>query len=98
MSDDNVIFKNGFMSFCETLIEVSSFIEMTLNSYENPDTSLIHQIQEIQGRGGLYELAVKWADEFEHKNLGRAWDGEFYDEIETFLIEKNSYQPAAASS
>jgi hypothetical protein len=46
-------------------------------------------IVNIQGGTGLfYELATVWTDEFEAKNKGREWDGEFFEEIDAFVEGK----------
>lgn len=36
----------------------------------------------------MYELAEELTDKFETLNQNREWDGEFFDEIEAFLIEE----------
>jgi hypothetical protein len=43
--------------------------------------------QEI-GQIGAINLLMKWAVEFESKNSGRFWDGELYEEIDTFMEQK----------
>ncbi len=37
------------------------------------------------GHGGLYELAEFLTDKFELLNKGKTWDGNWFDEIESFL-------------
>jgi hypothetical protein len=31
---------------------------------------------------------IEWAEEFEAKNAGREWDGEYVEEIDAFYAEK----------
>lgn len=87
-------FPNGFDSWYETHHEVVEFItvhEIERQSKENStEGTEIAKRQEAQGIGGLYELAKEWTDEFEKKNKGRKWDGEFFDEIDIFLNKKNN--------
>lgn len=82
MNDKN--FPNGFQSWQETHFEVVSF-------FYNPDNTnspLIHKIYEEYGTGGMYELAEDLTDEFEEFNKDKNWDGEFFDEIHSFLFNK----------
>ena len=83
---ENKEFPNGFESWHETHFEVVSFITL---QYERD--SLTSKVAEIHGRlgsGGLYELAEFLTNEFELLNEGRVWDGEFFEEIESFLMQK----------
>jgi hypothetical protein len=54
-----------------------------------PYNNVANQRYEAQGRGGLYELAQELTDEFQEKFKDHQWDGDFFDEIESFLNEKN---------
>jgi len=75
----------------ETHYEVVAFIENHLNLPESMQVgSLIRNVQEDRGHGGLYEIAEDLTDEFEQKNKDRDWDGEFFESIEEFLIERNT--------
>ncbi len=78
-------------SYLETFYEVTSFINNHINFCleENFIESVIIQRHDIQGTGGLYEIAEEWTDEFEKLNEGREWDGEFFDELEDFCRLKN---------
>jgi hypothetical protein len=78
-------FPNGFTSWQETHFEIVAYIT---NNREG-EVGEIYQNVSDYGTGGLYELAEKWTDEFEKLNEGRAWDGEFFDEIEQFCNKKN---------
>jgi hypothetical protein len=81
-------FPNGFTSWMETHHEVVEFITLVLNE-RGQINGVVGEVQDSQGTGGLYELAEQWTDEFEKKNKGREWDGEFFDEVGEFLHEKN---------
>ena len=85
---ENKDFPNGFESWHETHFEVVSFI--TLQYERDSVTSKVAEINDRYGSGGMYELAKELTDEFELLNKGREWDGEFFEEIESFLIKKLS--------
>lgn len=74
---------NGFTSWIETYYEVVSRINYIQAT--NSVSSVIEEIQEHHGRGGLYGLAERLTDEFEEIHRGRQWDGEYIDTIEEFL-------------
>jgi N-acetylglucosamine kinase-like BadF-type ATPase len=82
-------FPNGVTNYLETYFEVVTYI---INSLDIDSTiqqlTIFHEVQEIQGRGGLWELAEKWTDEFEttHKNV--EWDGDWFDVLYKFLENK----------
>ena len=83
---DNKEFPNGFESWHETHFEVVSFIAL---QYERDSvTSKVAEINDRLGSGGLYELAESLTNEFELLSKGREWDGEFFEEIESFLMQK----------
>jgi len=77
-------FPNGFTNWMETHHDVVEFIT------RNSDHSEIHRRRQLQGLGGLYELAEEWTDEFEKLHQGRGWDGDYFDELQDFLTEKNN--------
>ena len=66
--------------------EVVNFI--SLNYERDPVTSKVAELYERYGTGYMYELARELTDEFELLNKGRQWDGEFFEEIESFLMQK----------
>jgi hypothetical protein len=72
-------FPNGFESWCKTYYEIVNFLTFT---------SKVAKFYEQNGTEGMYELARELTDEFETLNKGREWDGEFFKEIESFLIKK----------
>ena len=72
-------FPNGFESWCKTYYAIVDFLIFTskvAKPYKQYDT------------GGMYKLARELTDEFETLNKGRKWNGEFFKEIESFLIKK----------
>ena len=83
-------FPNGFHSWIETYYEVvqriTSEISGDVLSYR------VNQVFTEFGHGGCYQLAEELTDRFETLNKGRAWDGEFFDEIDEFL-DKEMSQP-----
>lgn len=93
MSQKEMDFPNGFDSWYETHHEVVSFMTNILrdrSEIPQDDTSVIWDEVDSGGTGRLYELAKEWTDEFEQKNKGRKWDGEFFDEIWEFCNRKNN--------
>ena len=83
---ENKEFPNGFESWHETHFEVVNFI--SLNYERDSVTSKVAELYERYGTGYMYELAKELTDEFELLNKGRQWNGEFFEEIESFLIQK----------
>lgn len=87
---DSERFPNGFTSWYETFYEIVTEIAVYLDKWNGHanDSRIVRALSE-QGRGGQYELAKAWTDEFELINVGRQWDGEFYEEVEEFFKSKN---------
>lgn len=81
---ENKNFVNGFQSWQETHFEVVSFI----NNPDNTNSPIIQKVYEENGTGGMYELAENLTNEFEELNKDKKWDGEFFDEIYSFLFDK----------
>lgn len=79
-------FVNGFESWQETHFEMVALI--ILESSKDEPNPVINNIEEKFGRGGLYDLAFQYTNEFEEKNIGREWDGDFFDAIDDFIQEK----------
>jgi len=61
---------------------------ITISLYKDEETTF-RQVNETQGTGGIWELAETLTDEFQSIHDGREWDGEFYDEIESFINQKS---------
>lgn len=81
---DNISFPNGFAAWHESHFE---FVEIILKAIDT-EGSYPHEVHQEHGIGGLYELAHDMTNQFEHLHTGREWNGEFFDEVESFA---NSY-------
>lgn len=78
-------FPNGFTSWNETHFEIVRFIIQN-----DGNGGIIEFTANMGGIGALYELAEEWTDEFEKNTMYRIdWDGEFFDEVEAFCVNKN---------
>ena len=76
-----VTFPNGFTSWIETSVEITSI----LNSAQDID-----QI-ELEGQGELYELVEKYTNEFEqlHKNINwDCFDDQYFEAVDQFMENK----------
>jgi hypothetical protein len=81
-------FVNGFTSWTETYFLIVEFIVLERDD-ENCDGE-IKNTHESQGTGGLWELAVEWANEFEKLHQGEEWEEkDYFEEIELFCQTKN---------
>lgn len=83
-------FPNGLTSYLETFYEIVSAIETKRIQAADDQPELIREINDTRGTGGFYELAQDLTDKFENLNKGRAWDGEFFDEVEMFVRDEFS--------
>lgn len=72
-------FPNGFESWCKTYYAIVDFLTFT---------SKVAKSYKQNGTKEMYELAKEFTDEFETLNKGREWNGEFFKEIESFLMKK----------
>ena len=72
-------FPNGFESWCKTYYEIVNFLIFT---------SKVAKPCKQYSTEEMYELVRELTDEFETLNKGREWNGEFFKEIESFLIKK----------
>jgi hypothetical protein len=70
----------------ETHYEISGAIYLEFEK-DNP-TGLVAERHAAQGTGGLYELAEELTDEFEEMNKDREWDGEYIEELYSFIQNK----------
>jgi hypothetical protein len=77
------------ISWIETHHEIVAAITLSLH---NDEDTTFRQVNETQGTGGIWELAETLTDEFESLNIDREWDGEFYDEITSFIHQKSIIQ------
>ncbi len=84
---------NGFTAWHETHFEIVQGITFDIEKHnENPGyESTATQRHDVQGHGGLYELAREWTDEFEDKYKGKEWgmdELDYFETVEGFVVEK----------
>lgn len=72
--------------YLEAYYEIVESITLAMQFDTN---TVVHQIYSTQGRGGLYELAKQWTDEFQSLYGDREWDSEWLDVITDFFNSKN---------
>jgi hypothetical protein len=81
-------FPNGFTSWQETHYEVVSFLTLALEREHDLFYNMLGELVSNKGIGHLYELAEGLTDMFEGLNCGREWDGEFFEELESFMLQE----------
>ncbi len=79
-------FPNGFDNWHETHYFICVHVDQT----EELEGTIAYRRREQHGTGGLWELAEELTDEFEKLHEGRAWDGEWMDELEQWLLTKDA--------
>lgn len=85
--ENNITFtKESFSLWHETHFEVVRAITIAL--LKEIPSKVIEKYMDVDGFVGLYQLAVDLTNEFETLNKGRQWDGEFFEEIESFMDKK----------
>lgn len=84
---DDSLTPNGIESYLETHYEVVCHLEHN----EDYDGTHANIASTTGGRGRMYELAQFLTTKFEKLHEGRSWDGEFFDELEKFLKDEDSY-------
>jgi len=79
----------------ETTNEVHSYAEtiaiITANVFSEPKNYALFSKLYPENEIGYIErlnIIISWAKDFEQKNENREWDGEYMDEIDTFLNSK----------
>ena len=82
-------FINGFTSWHQTHFEISGWIALQLRK-ESP-APCVSKRYDANGTGGMYELAKELTNEFEELHAYREWDGDYFDELESFLDTKASH-------
>jgi hypothetical protein len=74
-------FPNGFTSWYETYyLIVEAITEFLLEAKKNPPI--------FQDSAARYGIAHDWTNEFEKRNKGKEWDGEWRDEVQVFAKQK----------
>ena len=72
------------VEYLETYFEVVSAIVRQLDN----EHSASYKERELNGLGGLYELAEELTDEFQEKYEDYEFDGDFLDLIDLFLKDR----------
>ena len=67
---------------------LETFYEIVAAFYSNPASRVLQNIEENEGRGEMWEYATKLTKQFQELHKDKVWDGEFFDEINNFLIDK----------
>jgi hypothetical protein len=81
-------FVNGFTSWTETYFLIVEFIILERDKVDY--FGEVKETHEKQGTGGLWELAVKWANEFENLYQDEEWEEkDYFETIENFCETKN---------
>ena len=78
-------YKDELSDYLETYHEITRCI------WEAIDSDFLNEIKLVydqNGTGAMYELAKAFTDEFQRIHHARQWDGDFFDEIETFMNTK----------
>ena len=81
-------FPNGFTSWKETHYEVVSFLTLSLDREGDPFYNMLGELMSNKGIGHFYELAEGLTEKFEAMHCGREWDGEFFEELEAFMVQE----------
>ena len=81
-------FTNGFTSWQETHYEVVSFLTLSLDREHDQFYEVLGELMSNKGVGHFYDLAEGLTDKFEGLNCGREWDGEFFEELESFMMRE----------
>lgn len=77
-------FVNGFDSWIETYSEISRLIRELIDN-ENP---IISKEYAETGYGLIYEKSKELTNEFESLTKDCDWDGDWFDELESFIENK----------
>ena len=86
-----VQFTNTFENWHETHFEI---VQEITDLLDNENSDIVNKVQNDNGRGGLYLLALDLTNKFEKMHEGKQWgiddNTQYYDAIEEF-IEKELY-------
>lgn len=81
-------FVNGKTSYLET----HCLICMEIALQKDNELSIAGEIYDLEGTGGIFELAEELTDEFEKLHLNEEWvEKDYFDEIDSFLKSKGMY-------
>ena len=67
---------------------ITTIQEITLQAY---DFGIYRRLQDEKdmSRDQIFNLFEEWGKEFEKEHEGHEWNGDYYDEIDTFIMAKN---------
>lgn len=67
---------------------ITTIQEITLQAY---DFGIYRRLQDEKdmSRDQIFNLFEEWGKEFEKKHEGYEWNGDYYNEIDTFIMAKN---------
>jgi hypothetical protein len=80
------VFPNGFISWTETHHEIVSIVSWAMSNDDYPE--FLQDILYKNGKGGIWELCSNLAFSFENEYVGFQWDGEWFDTLEAWVLEK----------
>lgn len=74
----------------EVVLQVHRALENELKAVGTgkPEPNSLLYFQEEQGRGYMWELCIDITKKFEEKHKETEWDGDFFDTLEVFVIER----------
>lgn len=67
---------------------ITTIQEITLQAY---DFGIYRRLQDEKdmSRDQIFNLFEEWGKEFEKEHEGHEWNGDYYDEIDKFIMAKN---------
>lgn len=67
---------------------ITTIQEITLQAY---DFGIYRRLQDEKdmSRDQIFNLFEEWGKEFDKKHEGYEWNGDYYNEIDTFIMAKN---------
>lgn len=67
---------------------ITTIQEITLQAY---DFGIYRRLQDEKdmSRDQIFNLFEEWGKEFEKEHEGHEWNGDYYNEIDTFIMAKN---------
>lgn len=67
---------------------ITTIQEITLQAY---DFGIYRRLQDEKdmSRDQIFNLFEEWGKEFEKEHEGHEWSGDYYNEIDTFIMAKN---------
>lgn len=67
---------------------ITTIQEITLQAY---DFGIYRRLQDEKdmSRDQIFNLFEEWGKEFEKEHEGHEWIGDYYNEIDTFIMAKN---------